>query len=51
MNTSLSYQLRAARRKPADFKSGEIVPKLCRNYEGIIRGQKRKMEKTALGTG
>lgn len=45
LNTSLSYQLQAARRELADFRSGEICQKLRRDYEGIIRSQKREIEK------
>ena len=45
LNTSLSYQLKAARRELADFRSGEIYQKLRRDYESIIRSQKREMEK------
>ncbi|MDE7204531.1 MAG: transposase [Lachnospiraceae bacterium] len=45
LNTSLSYQLQAARRELADFRSGEIFQKLRRDYEGIIRSQKREIEK------
>ena len=37
MTTSLSYQLKAARRELADFRSGEIYQKLRADYEGIIR--------------
>lgn len=35
--TSLSYQLQAARRELADFRSGEIYRKLRADYEGSIR--------------
>lgn len=35
--TSLSYQLKAARRELADFRSGEIYQKLRADYEKIIR--------------
>lgn len=37
LTTSLSYQLRAARRELADFRSGEACRKLREDYEGIIR--------------
>ena len=35
--TSLSYQLQAARRELASFRSGEAYQKLRADYEGIIR--------------
>ena len=37
LTTSLSYQLQAARRELADFRSGEIYRKMRADYEGIIR--------------
>ena len=37
MTTSLSYQLKAARRELADFRSGEACRKLREGYDGIIR--------------
>lgn len=37
LTTSLSYQLRAARRELAAFRSGEAYQKLRADYEGIIR--------------
>ena len=37
LTTSLSYQLRAARRELASFREGEAYIKLRRDYEGIIR--------------
>lgn len=37
LTTSLSYQLKAARRELADFRSGEAYRKLRADYEGIIR--------------
>ena len=37
LTTSLSYQLKAARRELADFRSGEVYRKLRADYEGIIR--------------
>ena len=37
LTTSLSYQLKAARRELADFRSGDIYQKLRADYEGIIR--------------
>ena len=37
LTTSLSYQLQAARRELADFRSGEIYQKLRADYERIIR--------------
>ena len=33
----LSYQLKAARRELADFRSGEIYRKMRADYEGVIR--------------
>ena len=45
LNTSLSYQLQAARRELADFRCGEICQQLRRDYEGIIRSQKQELEK------
>ena len=37
LTTSLSYQLKAAHRELADFRSGEVYRKLRADYEGIIR--------------
>lgn len=37
LTTSLSYQLKAALKKLADFRSGEIYRKLRTDYERIIR--------------
>ena len=37
LTTSLSYQLKAARRELADFRSGEAYRKLRAEYEGKIR--------------
>lgn len=37
LTTSLSYQLKAAHRELADFRSGEVYQKLRADYEGIIR--------------
>ena len=37
LTTSLSYQLKAARRELADFRSGEICRKPRADYEGVIR--------------
>lgn len=37
LTTSLSYQLQAARRELAAFRSGEAYQKLRADYEGIIR--------------
>lgn len=37
LTTSLSYQLQAARRELADFRSGEIYRKMRADYEGVIR--------------
>lgn len=37
LTTSLSYQLQAARRELADFRSGEAYRRLRADYEGIIR--------------
>lgn len=45
LTTSLSYQLRAARRELAAFRSGDIYQKMRRDYEGIIRSQNREIEK------
>lgn len=39
LTTSLSYQLKAARRELADFRSGDAYQKLRADYEGIIREQ------------
>lgn len=47
LNTSLSYQLKAALRELADFKSGKIYQELRRDYESIIRSQNREMENCA----
>ena len=38
LTTSLSYQLQAARRELAAFRTGEAWRKLRADYEGIIRG-------------
>ena len=43
--TSLSYQLKAARRELEELKSGEAFRKLREEYEAVIRGQNREMEK------
>ena len=43
--TSLSYQLKAARRELADFRSGEAYRKLRADYEGIIREQNLTIKK------
>ena len=52
LNTSLSYQLKAARRELADFRSGAVYQKMRDDYEDIIRSQKREMENCAgNGTG
>lgn len=45
LTTSLSYQLKAARRELADFHSGEIYQKLRADYEGIIRELKLTIKK------
>lgn len=45
MTTSLSYQLKAARRELADFRSGEAYRKLRADYEGIIREQDLTIKK------
>ena len=45
MTTSLSYQLKAARRELADFRSGEACRKLRADYEGIIREQNLTIKK------
>lgn len=45
MTTSLSYQLKAARRELADFRSGEACRKLREGYEGIIREQDLTIKK------
>ena len=39
MTSSLSYQLKAARKELEALKSGEAYRKLRRDYEGIIRSQ------------
>lgn len=43
--TSLSYQLKAARRELADFRSGEACRKLRADYERIIREQNLTIKK------
>ena len=43
--TSLSSQLKAARRELEELKSGEAFRKLREEYEAVIRGQNREMEK------
>ena len=45
LTTSLSYQLKAARRELAGFRSGEIYQKLRADYEGIIREQNLTIKK------
>lgn len=45
LTTSLSYQLKAARRELADFRSGEVYQKMRRDYENMIRSLNREMEK------
>ena len=45
MTTSLSYQLKAARRELADFRSGEAYRKLRADYEDIIRSQNATIKK------
>lgn len=52
LTTSLSYQLQAARRELAGFRSGEIYQKLRADYEGIIREKDltiRKLQKELDG--
>ena len=43
--TSLSYQLKAARRELEALKSGEAFRKMREDYEAVIRSQNREMEK------
>ena len=43
--TSLSYQLKAARRELSSFRSGEAYTKLRTDYEKIIRGQNLTIKK------
>ena len=43
--TSLSYQLQAARRELAGFRSGEAYQKLRADYEGIIREKNLAIKK------
>ena len=43
--TSLSYQLKAARRELADFRSGEVYRKLRADYEKIIRERDQTIKK------
>ena len=43
--TSLSYQLQAARRELAGFRSGEACQKLRADYEGIIREKNLTIKK------
>lgn len=45
LTTSLSYQLQAARRELADFRSGEIFRKMRTDYEKIIREQNLTIKK------
>lgn len=45
LTTSLSYQLQAARRELADFRSGEIYRKMRADYEEIIREQNLTIKK------
>ena len=45
LTTSLSYQLQAARRELAAFRSGEVYRKLRADYEGIIREQNLTIKK------
>lgn len=45
LTTSLSYQLQAARRELADFRSGDIYQKLRADYEGIIRERNLTIKK------
>lgn len=45
LTTSLSYQLKAARREVEDFRSGEIYQKLRGDYEAVIREQNLTIKK------
>lgn len=45
LNTSLSYQLRAARRELASFRSGEAYVRLRTEYERVIRDQDLTIKK------
>lgn len=45
LETSLSYQLKAARRELASFRSGEAYTKLRADYEKIIRSQNLTIKK------
>lgn len=45
LTTSLSYQLQAARRELADFRSGEAYRKLRADYEEIIRERNLTVKK------
>lgn len=45
LTTSLSYQLKAARRELLDFRSGEALQKLRADYEGIIREKNQTIKK------
>lgn len=45
LTTSLSYQLQAARRELADFRSGEIFRKMRTDYRKIIREQNHTIKK------
>ncbi len=45
LTTSLSYQLRAAQRELASFRSGETYVKLREDYEKIIRDQNLTIKK------
>ena len=45
LNTSLSYQLRAARQELASFRSGEAYVKLRTEYERVIRDLNHTIKK------
>lgn len=45
ITTSLSYQLKAARRELESFRSGEIYQKLRADYERVIREQNLTIKK------
>lgn len=45
LDTSLSYQLQAAKRELAAFRSGEAWQKLRAEYEAVIRRQNQEMKK------
>ena len=45
LTTSLSYQLKAAQKELAAFRSGEIYVKMRADYENVIRGLHAEIKK------